>query len=95
MTLPGVDATLAEGIIEKRASADYPEGFTSVAEIMYVSGMTQETFKQMAERITVRSNVFTIRSCGEAERTGMRHYVEAVVARTRSDLTVLYWKEGR
>ncbi len=95
MTLPGVDAALAEGILAKRQSADYPEGFTSVAEIMYVPGMTLETFTQMAELITVRSNVFTIRSCGEAERTGMRHYVEAVVARTQTDLTVLYWKEGR
>ena len=95
MTLPGVDAPLAEDILAKRQSADYPEGFTSVAEIMYVPGITVETFKQMAELITVRSNVFTIRSCGEAERTGMRHYVEAVVARTRSDLTVLYWKENR
>ena len=95
MTLPGVDATLTEGILEKRESEDYPEGFTSVAEIFSVPGMKREIFKQIAEQITVRSNVFTIRSCGQAERTGMRHYVEAVVARTHSDLTVLYWKEGR
>jgi DNA uptake protein ComE-like DNA-binding protein len=95
MTLPGVDATLAESILEKRASADYPEGFTSVAEIMYTPGITLETFKEIAELITVRSNVFTIRSCGEADRSGMRHYVETVVARTRTDLTVLYWKESR
>ncbi len=95
MTLPGIDATLAESILEKREGKDYPEGFTSVAEIMYAPGMTLDIFKQIAELITVRSNVFTIRSCGVAERTGMHHYVEAVVARTRSDLTVFYWKENR
>jgi len=95
MTLPGIDEALADGIMAKRTNADYPEGFTSVAEIFSVPGMTLEIFKQIAEQITVRSNVFTIRSCGQAKRTGMRHYVEAVVARTYSDLTVLYWKENR
>lgn len=95
MTLPEIDAPLADAIVAKRTTADYPQGFTSVAEIMYVPGMTLQTFKQIAELITVRSNVFTIRSCGQAERSGIRHYIEAVVARTRSDLTVLYWKESR
>ena len=95
MTLPQIDAPLADAIATKRTSADYPQGFTSVAEIMYAPGMTLQTFKQIAELITVRSNVFTIRSCGQAERSRMRHYIEAVVARTPSDLTVLYWKENR
>ena len=92
-TLEGMTAKLAENVVQYRQTLG--QGFTSVAEVLLTPGMTVGSFKQMAGQITVRSNAFTIRSCGQASRTGLRHYVEAVVARTDAGPTVIYWKETR
>ena len=91
--LPGIDEQLVQRIIQFRESQPY--GFSSIAEILAVPGIKLKIFKQIAPLITVRSNVFTIRSCGQAELTGIRHTIEAVVARGLDEPTVLYWKETR
>ncbi len=92
-TLSGVTEELAENMVPYRQTLG--QGFTSVAEVLLVPGMTVEIFQQMVGEITVRSSAFTIRSCGRASRTGLAHYIEAVVARTDAGPTVLYWKETR
>ncbi|KPK76219.1 MAG: hypothetical protein AMJ79_07575 [Phycisphaerae bacterium SM23_30] len=91
--LPGVDSALAERIIERRGSR--AEGFSSIAALLTMDEIDIEHFQKLAPLITVRSNVFTIRSMGRAEGTGIKHYIEAVAAREGRDLTVLYWKENR
>ena len=92
-TLPGLNVEMARRIVDIRETLT--EGFTSVAEVLQVPGMTVKTFKEFAHLVTVRSNVFTIRSFGQADRTGLRHSVEAVIARGPARPRVLYWKEDR
>jgi DNA uptake protein ComE-like DNA-binding protein len=91
-TLPGITEELAANIIDARTAL--PEGFSSVAELLLVPGITLDHFKNIAPLITVRSNVFTIHSCGRAERTGLKHYIEAVVDRSLPTPIVIYWKEN-
>jgi DNA uptake protein ComE-like DNA-binding protein len=91
-TLPGITEQLATNMVEARTALS--EGFTSIAELLVVPGITFEQFQDIAELIAVRSNVFTIRSCGTAERTGLKHYVEAVVDRGQAVPSILYWKES-
>jgi DNA uptake protein ComE-like DNA-binding protein len=92
-TLPEIDGRLADRIVEYREGS--AEGFANVAEILFVEGVTLRQTQVLGELITVRSNVFTIRSCGQAERSGLKHYVEAVAAREGTKLSVVYWKESR
>ena len=92
-TLPGVTEQLAQRIVSHRFTL--ADGFTSVAELLTVPDITVVRFKLLAGLITVRSNVFTIRSWGSADRTGLRHTVEAVVDRTDDGPSIVYWKESR
>jgi len=92
-TLPGMNEQIAAAVVQMRDGLE--EGFTSIAEILTVTGMSVIRFKKMAGMITVRSNVFTIRSFGRAERTGIQHSVEAVVSRGQARPKILYWKENR
>ncbi|MFC1782455.1 helix-hairpin-helix domain-containing protein [Planctomycetota bacterium] len=91
-TLPEVELSLAERVIEQRKTL--PEGFISIAEILTMEEITIELFKKLAPLITVRSNVFTVRSCGWTERSELKHHIETVVARSPRGLSVLYWKEN-
>ena len=91
-TLPGVTAELADRIQRHRLAK--PGGFRSIAELLFLEGMTIGHFKQMAPLTTVRSNVFTIRSMGQAEHTPLTHWVEAVVERD-PQLRLCYWRESR
>ena len=92
-TLPGITDELAQRIVSHRSTL--ADGFTSVAELLTVPDMTVVRFKLFAGLITVRSNVFTIHSWGSADRTGLRHTVEAVVDRTDDGPYIIYWKESR
>ena len=91
-TLPEVELSLAERVIEQRKTLT--EGFISIAEILTMEEITIELFKKLAPLITVRSNVFTVRSCGQAQRSELKHHIETVVARGPRGLSVLYWKEN-
>ena len=91
--LEGVDAAMAERIIAGRMRL--PSGFSSIAELLNVKGLTIPHFKDIAPLVTVRSNVFTIRSFGLAARTGLEHHIEAVVDRGPVEPVVIYWKESR
>ncbi|MBN1436871.1 MAG: helix-hairpin-helix domain-containing protein [Sedimentisphaerales bacterium] len=92
-TLPQITLDLAENIIQRRQ--ELSQGFTSIAELLTVPDMTIGIFREIAGLITVRSNVFTIRSLAQAQRTGLRHSVEAVVDRSTTPVRVLYWHETR
>lgn len=91
-TLPGMNEQIAAAAVQMREGLD--EGFANIAEILNVTGMSVIRFKKMAGLITVRSNVFTIRSFARAERTGIQHSVEAVVSRGKARPKILYWKEN-
>lgn len=72
-------------------------GMQSVAEIMQVESVDIDTFKKIAEHITTRSDVFTIRCVATADRNGTNGrtlHTEAVVDRSSTPCEVLYWYQG-
>ena len=95
--LGGDDAALqlAEQVVAYREEQLY--GMESIAEIMELGGVSVNTFKQIADLITVRSDVYSIRSVAVAERPrsdGLTVLTEAVIDRTDSPYELLYWYQG-
>ena len=75
-----------------RASLMY--GFQSIAELLNQPSMTVDLFKAIAEQITVRSDVYTIRCYATADVTGARVQTECVVDRSETPCAILYWYQG-
>ncbi|MHC4238658.1 MAG: type II secretion system protein GspK, partial [Planctomycetota bacterium] len=72
-------------------------GMQSVADVMNVGSVSIDTFKKIANYITTRSDVFTIRCFATADRAGVggvRLQTEAVVDRSERPCRVLYWYQG-
>jgi DNA uptake protein ComE-like DNA-binding protein len=85
---------IAEGIITYREGIG---GMQSIAELLQVPSMNINTFKQIANYVTTRSDVYTIRCAATADRNGTDGATletEAVVDRSSSPHKVLYWYEG-
>jgi type II secretory pathway component PulK len=83
---------LAHTVMANRASLLY--GFESIAELLNQESMTTAKFKAIAEQITVRSDVFTIRCYATADVSGARMQTECVVDRSETPCAVLYWCQG-
>ena len=61
---------LAYSVIAERSTLLY--GFESIADLINVESVGLDRFKQIAELITVRSNVYTIRTFATAEVSGAK-----------------------
>jgi len=87
--------TLAENIVNYRQGK--LGGMTSVAELLKVESFGLGTFKQITKYVTVRSNVYTVRCNGRADKRAMRGanlQSESVVDRSGSFCRILYWYQG-
>jgi DNA uptake protein ComE-like DNA-binding protein len=85
----------AENIIAYRETLLY--GFESIGELLDVPSMTVNTFKNIADLITTRSDVYSIRCVATADRNGPRGTkleTEAVADRVSSPCKILYWYQG-
>ena len=82
----------AQSILSERSGRLY--GFETIAELMNVPSMTLGKFKSIANQITVRSDVFTIRCFATATVSGAGLQTEGVVDRSASPCTILYWCQG-
>ena len=86
---------LAENIVAYREGLLY--GMESIAELLDVPSMDISSFKTIANFVTTRSNVFTIRCVTTADRNGIDGStlaIEAVVDRSMSPYKILYWYQG-
>ncbi len=83
---------LAYTVLANRASL--MEGFQSIGELLDQQSMSVERFKAIAELITIRSDVFTIRSLATAQTSGARVQTEYVVDRSESPCAILYGYQG-
>ena len=90
----GVDSgeQLAHTVMANRASL--MSGFQSIADLLDQQGMTLAKFKTIAEQITVRSDVFTIRCYATADTSGARVQTDCVVDRSETPCAILYWYQG-
>lgn len=88
--LPGITRELAQAIISQRQSSGY---FANVAWLLRVPGMTRDIFKQVAPRVTARSETFRILSEGEVTSSGARRRIEVTVRLGSTDFETVAWRE--
>jgi DNA uptake protein ComE-like DNA-binding protein len=86
---------LAGNIVAYRAGL--LDGMQSIAELLQVESMGIDTFKEIANDVTTRSDVYTIRCVATADRSGSSGatlQTEAVVDRSSRPCNILYWYQG-
>jgi DNA uptake protein ComE-like DNA-binding protein len=74
--LPGMTPELAHAIVAHRRSSGF---FPNIAGLLDVPGMNRQIFRQLAPRITARSDTFRILSEGKVDATGATRRLQAVV----------------
>ena len=91
LALPEMDRETAGAIVNYR---DSERGeFYTVGELLLSQTVTEAQFKALAELVTVRSNVFEIRSRGRTP-WGVEQTIVAVVDRTGDSIRILYWYQS-
>ncbi len=88
--LPGITRELAQAIISSR-QANGP--FPNTASLLKIPGLTRDLFKQVAPRITARSETFRIFCEGQISSSGVRQRIEEVVHIGLQELTTLAYRE--
>jgi competence ComEA-like helix-hairpin-helix protein len=88
--LPGLSRELAQAIVSYRKSSGF---FPNTACLLSVPGVTRDIFKQVASRVSVRSETFRILSEGKVTSTGTRQRIQEIVHVGLNDLTTLSYRE--
>ena len=88
--LPGISRELAQSIISFRQSSGY---FANIAWLLKVPGLTRDTFKQVAPRITARSETYRILCEGKVLSTGARQRIQETVHISLRNVTTLSYRE--
>ena len=86
---------IAGGIVNYRNNL--AAGMESIAEVLQAGLMSTDTFKRVANYLTTRSDVYTVRSfstAGRGSNSGATLQTEVVVDRSANPCEVLYWYEG-
>jgi len=83
---------IAEDIILYRAGQ--LDGITSLSELSGISSLNKTSIKKIIDIVTVRSAIFTIYSYANADQTGARNTLEAVVDRDTSPVQIIYMRTG-
>ena len=89
--LPGVDLPLAQAIVAYRESAGF---FPNIAGLLKVSGMNRQIFKQLAPRVSARSETYRILSEGKVKSTGARQRIQVICRMGTYDFETLSYREG-
>lgn len=89
--LPGLDRELAQAIVSRRSSAGY---FPNIAALLDVPGLTSDVLRQLAPRITTRSETFRILSEGIVAASGARQRIEVIVHLGASGIETLAYREN-
>ena len=91
--LPGMDEAMAQALVAHREKQG---PFTQVGEMLLVTGITPEAFRQAADLLTMRSSVFAVSASGE-DADGLQTTVSCLLQlenqQTAPSLRVLYWRE--
>ncbi len=88
--LPGVSRDLAQAIISYRQSSGF---FPNIAYLLQVPGMTRDIFRQLAPRVSVRSDTFRILSEGNVTSSGTRQRIQEIVHIGLSEITTVSYRE--
>ncbi len=90
LCLPGMNRQLAQAIVTRRRANGY---FPHIAALLDVPGLSREIFKQVAPKVTARSETFRILCEGRAGSAGTRQRIEAVVQVGLRSVTTLAYRE--
>jgi DNA uptake protein ComE-like DNA-binding protein len=88
--LPGLSRELAQAIISFRQSNGF---LPNIAWLLKVPGMTPEILKQVAPRISTRSETFRILSEGEVTSSGARQRIQEIVHIGLRAITTVSYRE--
>jgi DNA uptake protein ComE-like DNA-binding protein len=88
--LPGVSRELAQAMVSHRQSNGF---YPHAAALLRVQGMDPEIFREIAPRVTARSETFRILSEGEVGSTGARKRIQVTVRIGAYDVATLAWRE--
>jgi len=75
-TLPGMTRELAQALVSFRQSNGF---LPNVAWLLKVQGLTRDIFKQLAPRVTVRSETYRILCEGRVTSSGARQRIQEIV----------------
>lgn len=84
---------IADAIIAYRESENFP--FDDPGELLDLEGMTPETFREISERLCVRSGVFSGQFVGYLPHSEAYKELRVVLDRTDSAPRIVYWKVVR
>ena len=88
--LPGVSRELAQAIVAYRRSAGF---FPNIAWLLKVDGVSRQIFKQLAPKVSARSETFRILSEGRVNSTGARKRIEVIVRLDSGAIDTLSYRE--
>jgi competence ComEA-like helix-hairpin-helix protein len=88
--LAGLTRELAQAIISFRQSNGF---FANVAGLLKVPGLNRDILKQLAPRVTARSETFRILCEGKVNSTGARQRIQEIVHVGLRSLTTLSYRE--
>ncbi len=88
LTLPGMTGEIADRMITQRASGNGV--FRSLADLLERHVMEQNVFQGLFEKVTVRSDVFTVESVG-VSASGTQRTILAVIDRGSKPFSIIYW----
>ncbi len=83
---------VVDEIIAYRSSS--AEGFAGLSGLGEIASLKTSDIKKYIDKLTVRSNVFTIKSRSLAFATGGKGYAEAIVDRGKSPVEIIYYRRG-
>ena len=88
--LPGISEELAQAIVSYRKSAGF---FPNIAWLLKVDGMNRALFKQVAPKVSARSETFRILSEGRVTSTGARKRIQAIVRVSSGSIDTISYRE--
>ena len=90
LCLPGVTRELAQAIISFRQSNGF---LPNPAWLLKIPGMNRQLFKQVAPRLTARSETYRILSEGTVASTGVRQRVQEIIHVGLHEVKTLSYRE--
>jgi len=88
MTLPGMTGDIADRIIASRSSSGGV--FKTLGDVLDRHVIDPQIFQRMLDRLTVRSDVFSVESVG-VSGSGLERRIFAVIDRGQAPMKIIYW----
>lgn len=89
LAVPGIDEALAEAVLDRQAKG----GFERAGQLVELSGMTEDAFREIYPAVTVTSKRFRVLARGYEPASDARVTIEAVLSKEDDGVRIIYWRE--